>query len=211
MRTLVVATGNPGKAREFERLLAGLPVRLVTLRDVAVASPAETGGTFAENAVLKARHAAAASGLVALADDSGLEVDALDGAPGIYSARYAGEAANDEENRRRLRRELAGVLDERRTGRFRCALALAAPDGASSRLVTVVEGVLEGRLLIEPRGDGGFGYDPLFLLPERGVTLAELTPEEKNAVSHRARAVRRVLPALRALLGTANDHESTRS
>lgn len=174
-------------------------------------SPAETGETFAENAVLKARHAAAASGLVALADDSGLEVDALGGAPGIHSARYAGEAANDEENRRRLRRELAGVSDERRTGRFRCALALAAPDGASSRLVTVVEGVLEGRLLIEPRGDGGFGYDPLFLLPERGVTLAELTPEEKNAVSHRARAARRVLPALRALLGTANDHESTRS
>ncbi len=196
MRRLVLATTNPGKAREFARLLAELPARIVTLDEVGPAPPPETGATFAENAALKARHAVAGSGLPALADDSGLEVDALAGAPGLHSARWAGEGATDEANRRRLIRELTGVPEARRTGRFRCAIAIARPGGA----VEVVEGTLEGRLLTEPRGSGGFGYDHLFLLPERGLTLAELPLDEKNAVSHRARALERALPLLRRLV-----------
>ena len=199
----MLATTNPGKVREYVALLAGLPVRLVRLDEVGLAQGAETGATFAENAVQKARHAAAGSGLVALADDSGLEVDGLDGAPGVRSARYAGEAADDEANRRRLIRELAAVPAERRTARFRCAVAIARPVGGEGRepeVLALVEGTCEGVVLTEPRGAHGFGYDPLFLLPERGLTLAELPPEEKNRLSHRARAVERALPALRALV-----------
>lgn len=197
MRTLVLATANPGKLREFRHLLAGLPLRIVGLADVGLAPPPETGASFAENAALKARAAALGSGLPALADDSGLEVEALGGAPGVHSARYAGEGADDEANRRRLSRELATVPERERAGRFRCALALARPDGD----VEVVEGRCEGIMVAEPRGTGGFGYDPLFLLPERGLTMAELSPAEKNAVSHRARAVERALPLLRRLAG----------
>ena len=177
-------------------MLNGLPVRIVGLDEAGLAAPDETGATFAENAALKARHAADGSGQLALADDSGLEVDALGGAPGVRSARWAGAGADDEANRRRLIRELAGVPEDRRTGRFRCAIAVARPVGP----VEVVEGALEGRLLTEPRGTGGFGYDPLFLLPERGLTLAELPLDEKNAVSHRARALERALPLLRRLV-----------
>lgn len=198
LRDLVVATTNPGKAREFRRLLADLPVRLVRLDELGIAPPAETGVTFAANATLKARHAAAASGLLALADDSGLVVDALGGAPGVYSARYAGAGATDVENRRRLLAELGETPPAARTARFVCALAVAAPDGE----VTVTEGTCEGMILTAPRGDGGFGYDPLFLLPERGVTLAELSLDEKNAISHRARAVAAAAPVLRWLLAS---------
>lgn len=198
----MLATANPGKIREFARLLAGLPVRVVGLADVGVASPEETGATFAENAALKAAHAADRSGLPALADDSGLEVDCLDGAPGVRSARYAGPAADDEANRRRLIGELrrCAAVDPRLAGgapaRFRCAIAVALPGGP----VEVVEGVREGLAIAEPRGTNGFGYDSLFLLPDRGLTMAELTPTEKNAISHRARAVALALPVLRALL-----------
>ena len=202
MRTLVLATTNPGKVREFRALLGALPVRLVRLDEVGLAQGPETGATFAENAVQKARHAAAGSGLVALADDSGLEVDGLGGAPGVWSARYAGEPADEEANRRRLIRELAAVPVERRTARFRCAVAIARPGaggGGEPEILALVEGACEGVVLTEPRGAQGFGYDPLFLLPERGLTLAELPPEEKNTLSHRARAVERALPALRAL------------
>ncbi len=201
----MLATTNPGKVREFRALLADLPVRIVGLAEVDVTPPAETGRTFAENAALKAVHAADASGLPALADDSGLEVDLLGGAPGVHSARYAGPAADDEANRRRLVRELRRRLPPGGEGeggtpaRFRCALALARPRGP----VTVVEGACEGLAIAEPRGAGGFGYDPLFLLPERGLTLAELPPGEKNAISHRGRALARALPLLRALLAEA--------
>jgi XTP/dITP diphosphohydrolase len=198
LHRIVLATTNPGKVREFDRLLAegGLPLLVVGLGEVGLSAPPETGVTFAENAILKARHAAAGSGLPALADDSGLEVDALAGAPGVYSARYAGEGAGDEANRQRLIAELARVPATARTGRFRCAIAMALPDGT----VETVEGACEGRLITEPRGTEGFGYDPLFLLPERGLTMAELPMAEKNRISHRARATARALPVLRRML-----------
>ena len=192
---LLLATRNPGKLAELQRLLeSAVPgVAVVGLRDVPEYPEApETGATFAENALLKARHAAAGSGLIALADDSGLEVDGLGGAPGVHSARYAGEGADDEANRERLRRDLLSLPEGARTGRFRCAIAIAVPAGA----VEVVEGVCEGVLVTEPRGSGGFGYDPLFLLPERGLTMAQLSLEEKGAISHRARALERALPIL---------------
>lgn len=192
MRQIVVATTNPGKLRELRRALTGVPVRVLGLAEVGIVPPPETGATFAENAVLKARHAAAVSGLIALADDSGLEVDGLGGAPGVYSARYAGEGAGDDANRQRLRRDLLPLAEGERTGRFRCAIAIAGPDGPAD----VVEGVCEGVLVTEPRGDGGFGYDSLFLLPERGLTMAQLSLEEKGTISHRARALERALPIL---------------
>ena len=198
MRTIVLATTNPGKVREFRALLAGLQVRVAGLDEVGLAAPQETGTTFAENAALKARHAAEGSGLLAVADDSGLEVDALGGAPGVYSARWAGEGADDEANRRRLIRELAVVPDGARGARFRCAIAIAVPGGATE----IVEGECEGKVVTEPRGGGGFGYDPLFLLPERGQTMAELAPAEKNAISHRARAFALALPILHDFLAT---------
>jgi XTP/dITP diphosphohydrolase len=199
LHRIVLATSNPGKVREFERLLAegGLPLSVVGLAEVGLSAPPETGVTFAENAILKARNAAVASGLPALADDSGLEVDGLAGAPGVYSARYAGEGAGDEANRQRLIAELARVPEAERTGRFRCAIAVALPDGT----VETVEGACEGRLITEPRGTEGFGYDPLFFLPGRGRTLAELPLAEKNRISHRAQATARALPVLRRMLG----------
>lgn len=195
----MLATSNPGKVREFARLLAegGLPLSVASLAEVGVESPPETGVTFAENAILKARHAALGSGLPALADDSGLEVDALGGAPGVYSARYAGEGASDEANRRRLIAELARVPGAPRTGRFRCAITVALPDGTAE----TVEAACEGEIITAPRGDGGFGYDPLFLFPERGLTMAELPLAEKNTISHRGRATALALPVLRRLLG----------
>lgn len=197
--TLVLATTNPGKVREFHRLLAAaeLPLRVVGLAEVGVAAPPETGTTFAENAILKARHAAERTGLPALADDSGLVVDGLDGAPGVYSARYAGEGAGDEANRRRLAAAIAPLPEAARTARFVCAIALARPEGA----VSVVEGRCEGVAITTPRGANGFGYDPLFYLPEWGRTMAELTLDEKSAVSHRARALALALPLLRQLAG----------
>jgi XTP/dITP diphosphohydrolase len=198
LTTLVLATLNPGKVREFAELLsaAGLPTRVIGLREAGVSVPEETGTTFRENAILKARHAASVSGQLALADDSGLEVDGLGGVPGVYSARYAGPNADDEANRRKLIAALKAAPDAARTARFRCALAIAGPDGA----VEVVEGMCEGAISTESRGTNGFGYDPLFLLPERGQTMAELTPAEKNAISHRARATALALPILRRRL-----------
>jgi len=187
LRVLVVATGNPGKLREFRSLLAGLPFELVSLADLRVASPRETGSTFMANALLKARHAAAASGAAAIADDSGLEVDALGGAPGIYSARYAGTDADDGANNAKLLAALEGRPPQGRGARYRCALAFF--DAAADTLLTA-EGVWEGTILDEPRGTGGFGYDPYFWLPELGRTAAELDPEEKNRRSHRGIALR---------------------
>jgi XTP/dITP diphosphohydrolase len=192
-RRLVVATANPGKLREFRSLLAGLPFRLTSLGELLLPSPEETGSSFLANATLKARHAAALSGSAALADDSGLEVDALGGAPGILSARYAGPEADDAANNAKLVEALAGLPAEQRRARYRCALVFV--ESADAPALTA-HGVWEGVILDAPRGIGGFGYDPYFWLPESNKTVAELDPEEKNRRSHRGAAAR----ALRDLL-----------
>lgn len=193
-RRLLLATRNAGKLAELRALLADLPIEVVGATELP--EVAETGETFAENALLKARAAAVWSGEWALADDSGLEVDALGGRPGVFSSRYAGPGATDVDRNAHLLAEMEAVPDADRTARFRCVAALAAPDGrAWSR-----EGVCEGRIARAPRGTRGFGYDPLFLLPDRDVTMAELTPEEKARVSHRGRALAAMREVLRELL-----------
>lgn len=195
----MIATNNPGKLREFRDLLDGCGFELVTPADLGVPfDPAETGSTFEENATIKAVAAMRATGLPALADDSGLEVDALDGRPGVLSARYAGKdrtdpALSDEDRVRIVLDEMRAVPDERRAARFRCVIAIATPDGA----VRTVDGVFEGRLGYTPRGKNGFGYDPIFVVPELGVTSAELPPAEKNAMSHRGQAALKAREILR--------------
>ena len=190
---VVVATGNPGKLVELRELLSGLDLTLRSLADLGLPSPEETGKTFEENAELKARAAATAAKTWALGDDSGLCVDALGGAPGLYSARYAD---TDESRRARLLRELSGVPAERRGAHFLCAAALCGPDGRIFR----AEGRVDGAIATAPRGTNGFGYDPLFLPAESpGRTLAELPSEEKNGLSHRGRALLRLRPVLEAL------------
>jgi len=205
MRKLLIATNNSGKLQEYADLLNDLPVTLTTPAQEGLSLEVdETGETFAENAILKARAYAEASGLLTLADDSGLEVDALDGVPGIRSARYAGEGASDEDRYRLLLRNLAGVPEKERTARFRCVVAVATPEGD----VHTADGRCEGLIGFEPRGTHGFGYDPVFYLPDRSQTMAELSAEVKNRISHRARALQAALPTLRQLLaeGTgAND------
>ena len=190
---LVLATHNHGKRREWQALLEGLPVTLVLPDELDLSEPVEeTGRTYLENALLKAR-TLAASGLPALADDSGLEVEALEGAPGLHSARYI--LGGDEVRYRALLRALEGVPPERRGARFRCVAALVLPDGREFH----TEGVCEGVIQTAPSGEGGFGYDPVFFLPEQGCTMAELSFEAKNRISHRARAaqaMRRVLEQL---------------
>ncbi len=217
-KPLIVATSNPGKLREFGALLSDLPFELHSLGELGIASPEESGSSFPENALLKARHAAAAalaagygvaasgvavSGVAAVADDSGLEVDALGGAPGIYSARYAGAGADDAANNAKLLSALAGTPLELRRARYRCALALAfAPSDATP---LIAEGVWEGFILESPRGSGGFGYDPYFWLPNLGVTAAQLDPEEKNRLSHRGIAMRALRDQLWARAGFASE------
>ncbi len=187
---IVLATHNRHKAEELRALLDGLAVTLSTAADYpAVVVPPETGATYREHAVAKAVAVARATRRWALGDDSGLEVEALGGQPGIRSARYAGEEATDEANRRRLLAELLAVPAERRRARFVCVLALAPPPGNMATEPWVVEGACEGVIATEPRGTGGFGYDPLFLVPDLGRTFAELTPAEKHRLSHRGRAV----------------------
>ena len=194
MTQLLIATANKGKVAEFSSLLGDV-VDVVSLRDVGVKSPEETGSTFTENATIKATHGARASGLITVADDSGIVVDALDGAPGVLSARFAGIDATDEENRSLLLRRLREVPSRSRSARFVCILAVAHPDG---RLGTF-EGMLEGTVAGEERGAGGFGYDPVFEL-EDGLTVAELAPEQKNRISHRAKALQNALPYIHSLL-----------
>jgi len=190
---LLIATNNRGKLREYATLLAGLPLALVSLADVGISDAVEEdGATFEENARIKARAYCALSGLPTLADDSGLEVDALGGAPGVYSARYAGAGADDAARYRKLLEALKDVPAGRRTARFRCAIALALPDGTE----VVAEGSCEGVIGRAPRGQHGFGYDPVFYMPALGLTMAELSPEVKDRVSHRARALMRMKPAL---------------
>jgi len=189
MVRLLIATHNTGKVKEYEKLLAGLPLELTypAQEDLDI-EVAETGGSFAENARLKAIAYARASGLLTLADDSGLEVDALGGEPGIHSARYAGTGASDEERYQLLLEKLKDVPWEKRTARFRCVIAVATPEGQ----VDTAEGTCEGIIAFEPKGGHGFGYDPVFHLPEYGMTMAELAPETKNKISHRARAAHNI-------------------
>lgn len=191
----VLATFNRDKARELAAILSLPGVEIVPLADwPGAVSPEEDGATLEANARIKARAALAATGLPAIADDTGLEVDALDGAPGIHAARYAGPQATYADNVSKLLGALAGVPEARRTARFRTVCVALHPDGRE----WVAQGVLEGVILGERRGDGGFGYDPVFALPD-GRTLAEIAAAEKNAISHRARAVRALAAALPAL------------
>jgi XTP/dITP diphosphohydrolase len=185
MHRLLLATNNPGKLHELVSLLGALPLHIVTPQALGLhLDVEETGTTYTENACLKAAGFARASGLRTLADDSGLEVDALNGAPGVYSARYAGAAASDADRRAKLMDVLRQVPAPRRA-RFRCVIAIAQPGGA----IDCFEGVCEGEILLEERGANGFGYDPVFYLPEHGCTMAELPSAVKNQMSHRARAV----------------------
>lgn len=195
---LVIATRNDGKLKEYRELLAGLPFEVVSLAAYPDFPPIEENGrTFAENAVIKAETVAKHIKAVVLADDSGLEVDMLGGKPGVFSARYAGPGAGDEENNKKLLSEMAGVPAEERTARFRAAIAVAVP-GKPTR---VAEGCCEGIIICEPRGTGGFGYDPLFYVPEVGQTFAEMPPGEKNRVSHRARAMAKARHILEDIAG----------
>lgn len=196
---LVLATRNPGKINELERILAesGLDVELVGVTAFPdVADVVETGTTFAENALLKAAAVAGATGLPAVADDSGLCVDVLGGMPGVFSARWAGRHGDDEANLKLVLAQLADVPDDRRAGHFACAAALAYPGGHPY----VVEGRLDGVVLRSPRGSGGFGYDPIFVPEADTRTTAELSPGEKDAISHRGRAFRALAPYVRAVL-----------
>jgi XTP/dITP diphosphohydrolase len=191
---VVLATANPGKQREFATLLAPRGFELVLQSDLGIESIAETGNTFEDNALLKARHAAAASGLPALADDSGLEVDALGGRPGVWSARYAGPGATDEQNNACLLAELEGVADDERTARYRCVLALMR--SAADTQPILAQGSWEGRIGFEPVGSGGFGYDPYFIPAGLNCTAAELSAARKNALSHRGAALRDLIVRL---------------
>ncbi|MCE8017264.1 RdgB/HAM1 family non-canonical purine NTP pyrophosphatase [Halomonas sp. MCCC 1A17488] len=192
---LVLASGNPGKIREFGQLFAPLGLRVRPQADFGVTDVEETGLTFIENALLKARAASRASGLPALADDSGLEVDALAGSPGIYSARYAGEPKSDARNNAKLLESLSGVSGAARSARYWCALVYLRH--AEDPVPIIVQRSWEGEILEQPCGEGGFGYDPLFWLPALGRSVAELDAAEKNRLSHRGRALEAMLAALR--------------
>ncbi len=199
---VVVATRNKGKLREIVPLLSGLALDLATIDELAPeAELREDGVTFEENALAKARQAAQATGLPAIADDSGLEVDALDGAPGVWSARYAGPGADDAQNNAKLLEALRGVPPTRRGARFRCVAAFVDP-GRGIELVR--DGACAGEILDGPRGTDGFGYDPLFLVPAVGRTMAELPLDEKNRLSHRAAAFRALAAALGGLPAPAS-------
>jgi XTP/dITP diphosphohydrolase len=194
MRRVILASANAGKLRELAALLGPLGWNLVPQGELGIEPAAETGASFLENALLKARHAAGATALPALADDSGIEVDALGGRPGVHSARYAGEQATDRQNLEKLLEELHGVPPERRTARYRCVIVLAR--SASDPRPLIGEGSWEGSLASAARGSRGFGYDPLFIPLGGARTAAELEPAEKDAVSHRGRALRALLAQL---------------
>jgi XTP/dITP diphosphohydrolase len=194
VKEIVVATENPGKLREIKDALQGMAIEILSLEDLSPMLPLEEGGrTFRENALKKARVVAKLTGRLTIADDSGLEVDRLQGMPGVRSARFAGEGASDAENNRKLLQLMEGVPSSQRGATFRCVIAVVSPEGKE----TWVEGVCRGVIVDTERGRQGFGYDPLFLLPEIGKTLAELPLEAKNRVSHRGRA----LAALQKALG----------
>lgn len=201
-KSLLIATHNPGKLREFYDLFReawpDFPLELISLSEVHITlEPEESGCTFAENAILKARFFATHSGLPTLADDSGLEIDALGGAPGVHSARYGNTARGQDEQRITLvLQQLKDVPWPQRTARFRCVVAIALPDGRCE----TTSGSVEGYIDWQPRGEHGFGYDPIFYVPEFGCTMAQLEPAVKNRISHRARALQAALPLIRRLV-----------
>jgi XTP/dITP diphosphohydrolase len=191
---VVLASSNTGKLRELASLLAPFGFDLIAQNKLGVDTPPETGTTFAANALLKARHAAAATNLAALADDSGIEVDALNGRPGVYSARYAGEGASDQDNLKKMLDELRDVSAPRRTARYQCVIAFVT--SAIDATPILANGTWEGTLITAPRGLGGFGYDPIFVPAGFDRTAAELAPEEKNSLSHRGQALRALVAQL---------------
>ena len=194
MQRIVLASNNKGKVREIGQLLADRDLQVVPQSEFNIPDADETGLSFVENAILKARHAARLSGLPAIADDSGLEVDALNGAPGIYSARYAGSGATDAENNRKLLAALEDVPDEARTARFQCLMVFMRH--ADDPTPLICQGTWDGFILRQPRGENGFGYDPLFLVPEKNCSSAELPAGVKNAMSHRGKALQALLQKL---------------
>ncbi len=195
MKTIVLASGNAGKLRELTALLAPLGLELTPQNAFGLETPPETGTTFVDNALLKARFASRHAGLPALADDSGIEVDALGGRPGVYSARYAGEGATDSQNLQKLLEELRGPATGRRTARYQCVIVLVR-DADDPRPV-IARGAWEGLIIDAPRGSGGFGYDPIFVPAGFEQTAAELTAQEKNAISHRGKALRALIEELK--------------
>lgn len=195
MQRIVLATGNQGKLAEIRGLLAGEAIEIVPQSEFTFTPAEETGTTFEENALLKARHAATASGLVAIADDSGICVEALNGEPGVYTARYAGPGASDQQNNDKLLAALHDVPEAQRGAAFYCVVAVVFPDPARAPLIA--SGRWAGQIATSAHGGGGFGYDPVFYLPELGRCSAELTPEEKNARSHRGQAFRKTAELLR--------------
>ncbi len=194
MKKIVLASGNKGKVREINQILAGLDIEVVPQSDFDVPEIEETGLTFVENAILKARNAAKHTGLPAIADDSGLEVDALRGAPGIYSARYAGPGTDDTKNLQKVLQELEGVAEAERSARFQCLLVYMEHDLDPTPIIC--QGTWEGHITTAPAGENGFGYDPVFFVPEQGCTSAQLSAEEKNRLSHRGQALQCLLHAL---------------
>ncbi|MDZ7803662.1 XTP/dITP diphosphatase [Thiohalophilus sp.] len=194
MQRLVLASNNPGKVREIDQMLAGIDMHVLPQSDFNAGEVEETGLTFVENAILKARHAAGQAGLPAIADDSGLEVDALNGAPGIYSARYAGAGASDAQNLQKLLADLQDVPEQERTARFQCLLVYMRH--AADPTPLICQGTWEGVITREPQGDNGFGYDPVFYVPEQDCTSAQLPSETKNRLSHRGQALRQLVAAL---------------
>jgi XTP/dITP diphosphohydrolase len=202
MTKLLVATHNQGKVAEFADMLQDLAIEWLSLDGVGVEQDVEeTGVTFRENSVLKARAYAKETGLLTLADDSGLEVDALDGAPGVYTARYGGVGLTAVQRYQKLLDELEAIPDAQRTARFRCVIVLAGPDGT---ILGESEGVCEGRITQAPAGDNGFGYDPVFYLPQFNKTMAQLPANQKHQISHRGRAVQAIVPRLRERLQKKN-------
>ncbi len=192
---VVLASSNAGKLREINQLIGGLDMEAVPQSDFGVPDADETGLTFVENAILKARHAAQLTGLPAIADDSGLEVDALNGAPGIYSARFAGMGASDADNLQKLLAELKEVPEDQRTARFQCLMVFMSH--AEDPTPLICQGSWEGRILFAPQGENGFGYDPLFWVPGEQCTSAELPSELKNRLSHRGQALQKLLSVLK--------------
>jgi XTP/dITP diphosphohydrolase len=198
MKEVIIATKNPGKTREFEHIFTPRGVTVRTLLDFPeIDDVEETGSSFEENATLKAEAVSKQLNKMVIGDDSGLVVDALEGRPGIYSARYAGDHKDDQENLEKVLSELAGITKENRSARFYCALAVAIPN---EKTVTVF-GTCEGSILEEPKGTNGFGYDPIFFVPDKGVAMAELSGDEKNQISHRANALKKLDDILDTIIG----------
>jgi len=196
MQKIVLASNNKGKVREFGEMLSTINMEVLPQANFNIEDADETGLTFVENAIIKARHASAIAGLPAIADDSGLEVDFLNGAPGIYSARYSGEGATDEKNLLKLLEALKDVPEEKRTARFQCVLVYM--QHAEDPTPLICQGTWEGIILTEPQGDNGFGYDPVFYVPTHKCSSAQLSAEEKNKLSHRGQALKMLLTALKA-------------